>query len=177
MEKQKILTGNKVNGRKKIRMAVQSTAIMLVACAVLMVMVYPLIYTVLNSLKSFEDFSSHPQYSFPKALYFENYTRVFENNFVRYFGNGDCGFGCCIYGCACSDGGFCNFKAAVPRTEKDGSFFPARTDDTISGSTASAFPDVLKDGNTEYVFLSGASAGGVRTAIFNPAVSCILFPV
>ena len=51
MEKQKILTGNKVNGRKKIRMAVQSTAIMLVACAVLMVMVYPLIYTVLNSLK------------------------------------------------------------------------------------------------------------------------------
>lgn len=87
MEKQKILTGNKVNGRKKIRMAVQSTAIMLVACAVLMVMVYPLIYTVLNSLKSFEDFSSHPQYSFPKALYFENYTRVFENNFVRYFGN------------------------------------------------------------------------------------------
>ena len=65
----------------------QNTLAMLAACIVLTLMVYPLIYTVLNSLKSFEDFSSHPQYSLPKALYFENYTKVFENNFVRYFGN------------------------------------------------------------------------------------------
>lgn len=87
MENQKILTGSGASGKKKVRKAVQNTLAMLAACIVLTLMVYPLIYTVLNSLKSFEDFSSHPQYSLPKALYFENYTKVFENNFVRYFGN------------------------------------------------------------------------------------------
>lgn len=56
MENQKILTGSGASGKKKVRKAVQNTLAMLAACIVLTLMVYPLIYTVLNSLKSFEDF-------------------------------------------------------------------------------------------------------------------------
>lgn len=72
---------------KPIRYYLINTLIMLIAVLVLILFVYPIIYTIINSLKTYEDFVAKPQYSFPTDIYWGNYTRVWENNFVRYFFN------------------------------------------------------------------------------------------
>ena len=52
-----------------------------------MLFVYPLIYTVINSLKTYEDFTGNPQYALPAKLYFGNFIKVFQSDFARYFFN------------------------------------------------------------------------------------------
>ena len=64
-----------------------NAAVMLVALAVLVVFVYPIIYTIINSFKTYDDFLANPQYSLPAEFYFGNYSRVAENDFGRYFFN------------------------------------------------------------------------------------------
>ena len=53
----------------------------------LLLFVYPLIYTILGSLKTYDDFISSPQYAFPIKLYWGNYVKVFANDFLKYFMN------------------------------------------------------------------------------------------
>lgn len=65
----------------------KNVLITLISVLVLMLFVYPLIYTVINSLKTYDDFVGHPQYALPEALTWENYKKVFQSNFLRYFLN------------------------------------------------------------------------------------------
>lgn len=62
-------------------------AITLIAIVLLILFLYPLIYTILGSLKTYEDFISSPQYALPIKLYWGNYVKVFANDFLRYFVN------------------------------------------------------------------------------------------
>lgn len=62
-------------------------AITLIAIVLLLLFVYPLMYTILGSLKTYEDFISSPQYALPVKLYWGNYVKVFENDFLKYFIN------------------------------------------------------------------------------------------
>ena len=65
----------------------RNVLVTLISVLVLMLFVYPLVYTVLNSLKTYDDFVSNPQYALPKLLTWENYEKVFRSNFLRYFLN------------------------------------------------------------------------------------------
>lgn len=66
---------------------VGNVAITLIAIVLLLLFVYPLIYTILGSLKTYDDFISSPQYAFPIKLYWGNYVKVFANDFLKYFMN------------------------------------------------------------------------------------------
>ena len=61
--------------------------VILLSLIVLVFFVYPIFYTIINSFKTYDEFVSNPQYSLPTSLYFDNYKRVFESNFLRYFMN------------------------------------------------------------------------------------------
>lgn len=65
----------------------KNVLITLISILVLVLFVYPLVYTVINSLKTYDDFVGHPQYALPEALTWENYKKVFQSNFLRYFLN------------------------------------------------------------------------------------------
>lgn len=65
----------------------KNALVTLISVLVLVLFVYPLVYTVLNSLKTYDDFVSNPQYALPKLLTWENYEKVFRSNFLRYFLN------------------------------------------------------------------------------------------
>ena len=51
----------------------KNALVTLISVLVLVLFVYPLVYTVLNSLKTYDDFVSNPQYALPKLLTWENY--------------------------------------------------------------------------------------------------------
>lgn len=61
--------------------------ITLTAIVLLILFVYPLVYTILGSLKTYEDFISSPQYALPVKVYWGNFVKVFDNDFFRYFIN------------------------------------------------------------------------------------------
>lgn len=61
--------------------------IFIIAVIVLIIFVYPLVYTFINSFKSYEDFAQNPQYALPQKIYLGNYAKVIKNNFGRYFIN------------------------------------------------------------------------------------------
>lgn len=65
----------------------KNALVTLISVLVLVLFVYPLVYTILNSLKTYDDFVSNPQYALPKLLTWENYEKVFRSNFLRYFLN------------------------------------------------------------------------------------------
>ena len=46
----------------------KNALVTLISALVLVLFVYPLVYTVLNSLKTYDDFVSNPQYALPKLL-------------------------------------------------------------------------------------------------------------
>lgn len=73
--------------KKTVKDIVFKTVFSVVGLLVLTIFVYPLIYTVINSLKTYEDFSHNPQYAFPTKVYFGNYLKVLQNDFGRYFFN------------------------------------------------------------------------------------------
>ena len=75
--------------RKKIskKRAAGNVAITLLSMLLLLIFVYPLVYTIFGSLKTYEEFISSPQYALPVKLYWGNYVKVFENNFFKYFIN------------------------------------------------------------------------------------------
>lgn len=58
-----------------------------IALVVLALFVYPLIYTITNSLKTFQDFAQNPQFALPVEIFFGNYLKVFESSFALYFFN------------------------------------------------------------------------------------------
>lgn len=72
---------------KPVKFYIGNIAIMLVALIVLVFFVYPIIYTIINSFKTYDDFLANPQYALPTEFYFGNYARVAENSFGRYFIN------------------------------------------------------------------------------------------
>ena len=72
---------------KPAKFYIGNIAIMLVALIVLVFFVYPIIYTIINSFKTYDDFLANPQYALPTEFYFGNYARVAENSFGRYFIN------------------------------------------------------------------------------------------
>ena len=72
---------------KPVKFYIGNIAIMLVAIIVLVFFVYPIIYTIINSFKTYDDFLANPQYALPTEFYFGNYARVAENSFGRYFIN------------------------------------------------------------------------------------------
>lgn len=67
--------------------AVGNILITLMAIVLLILFVYPLVYTILGSLKTYEEFISSPQYAFPVKVYWGNFVKVFENDFFKYFIN------------------------------------------------------------------------------------------
>lgn len=72
---------------KPAKFYIGNIAVMLVALIVLVFFVYPIIYTIINSFKTYDDFLANPQYALPTEFYFGNYARVAENSFGRYFIN------------------------------------------------------------------------------------------
>lgn len=66
---------------------IKNVVITILSVLVLLLFVYPLIYTVINSLKTYEEFTARPQYSFPLKIYFGNFLKVFQSNFAQYFFN------------------------------------------------------------------------------------------
>lgn len=73
--------------KKPFAIHVQDIVVSLIALFVLLVAVYPLVYTIINSLKSYEQFVSTPQYSLPDQVFLGNYTRVVQSKFHLYFIN------------------------------------------------------------------------------------------
>lgn len=82
-----LLRTNPLTGRRSLTHSLKGSLTVLFALLALVLFVYPLIYTIIGSLKTYEDFVSSPQYALPSVLYFGNYVKVFENNFLRYFVN------------------------------------------------------------------------------------------
>lgn len=77
--------------RKRYKSALGKRAkqavITILSVLVFLLFVYPLIYTIINSLKTYDDFISNPQYALPKELYLGNFVKVFQSNFAQYFLN------------------------------------------------------------------------------------------
>ena len=65
----------------------KAAVVTLISVFVLILFVYPLVYTILNSLKTYDDFVSTPQYALPTEIFWGNYAKVFQSNFMRYFFN------------------------------------------------------------------------------------------
>ena len=69
--------------RKTISVCINILAIVLALCAA-----YPLIYTVLSSFKTLEEFQTLPSYSFPKSFYLDNFKEVLTKSSIpTYFLN------------------------------------------------------------------------------------------
>lgn len=66
---------------------IRNVMVTIVSVLVFLLFVYPLIYTVLNSLKTYDDFTSSPQYALPAKVFFGNFVKVFQSDFIRYFIN------------------------------------------------------------------------------------------
>ena len=66
---------------------IRNVMVTVVSVLVFLLFVYPLIYTVLNSLKTYDDFTSSPQYALPAKVFFGNFVKVFQSDFIRYFIN------------------------------------------------------------------------------------------
>lgn len=77
----------RIRRRRPWQFYCKAAVITLVSAIVLVVFVYPLVYTVLNSLKTYDDFGSSPQYALPREIFWGNYETVFRSNFMRYFLN------------------------------------------------------------------------------------------
>ena len=67
--------------------SIKNIVVTVLSLLVFLLFVYPLIYTVINSLKTYEDFTGNPQYALPAKLYFGNFIKVFQSDFARYFFN------------------------------------------------------------------------------------------
>ena len=50
--------------------SIKNIVVTVLSLLVFLLFVYPLIYTVINSLKTYEDFTGNPQYALPAKLYF-----------------------------------------------------------------------------------------------------------
>lgn len=78
--------GKKVYKRTAGRL-MKKIIITMLSLLVFLLFVYPLIYTIINSLKTYEDFTSSPQYALPTKIFLGNFVKVFKSNFVQYFLN------------------------------------------------------------------------------------------
>lgn len=72
---------------KTAKQRVKNIIVTILSAVVFLLLVYPLIYTVINSLKTYDDFISHPQYALPVKVYLGNFVKVFQSNFAQYFLN------------------------------------------------------------------------------------------
>ena len=67
---------------------IMTIVIYIIAAFLLLIMVYPLFYTIMSSFKTAEEFRTKPQYSLPASLYLGNIKYVLlESNIPRYFLN------------------------------------------------------------------------------------------
>lgn len=82
MKHREIIFHKKSTGKR-----VKNIIITIVSLVVFLLFVYPLIYTIINSLKTYEDFTSTAQYALPTKIYFGNYAKVFQSDFLQYFIN------------------------------------------------------------------------------------------
>lgn len=73
--------------RKIVAKWVKNGVVLVISLLVFLIFVYPLIYTLINSLKTYDDFTHSPQYALPAKLYFGNFVKVFQSDFARYFLN------------------------------------------------------------------------------------------
>lgn len=73
--------------RKPIKNLPSKIVVAVISLVTLVVFVYPLVYTIINSLKTYDEFVSTPQFSLPSKIYWGNYVTVAKNNFARYFLN------------------------------------------------------------------------------------------
>lgn len=78
------IKGNKNYNLKRI---LSSVTIYVLAIVLLIIFTYPLVYTIVNSLKTYDDFIMNPQYALPEHIHINNYIKVAQNNFARYFMN------------------------------------------------------------------------------------------
>lgn len=78
--------GKKVYKRTAGRL-MKKIIITMLSLLVFLLFVYPLIYTIINSLKTYEDFTSSPQYALPTKIFLGNFVKVFKSNFAQYFLN------------------------------------------------------------------------------------------
>ncbi len=69
------------------RKLMKNIIVTILSLLVFLLFVYPLIYTIINSLKTYEDFTASPQYALPAKIFFGNFVKVFQSNFVQYFLN------------------------------------------------------------------------------------------
>ena len=67
--------------------SIKNIVVTVLSLLVFLLFVYPLIYTVINSLKTYEDFTGDSEYALPAKLYFGNFIKVFQSDFARYFFN------------------------------------------------------------------------------------------
>lgn len=74
-------------GKRSMKKQIRNVMVTVVSVLVFLLFVYPLIYTVLNSLKTYDDFTSSPQYALPAKVFFGNFVKVFQSDFIRYFIN------------------------------------------------------------------------------------------
>lgn len=74
-------------GKRSMKKQIRNVMVTVVSVLVFLLFVYPLIYTVLNSLKTYDDFTSSPQYAMPVKVFFGNFIKVFQSDFIRYFIN------------------------------------------------------------------------------------------
>ena len=74
-------------GKRSMKKQIRNVMVTVVSVLVFLLFVYPLIYTVLNSLKTYDDFTSSPQYALPAKMFFGNFVKVFQSDFIRYFIN------------------------------------------------------------------------------------------
>lgn len=74
-------------GKRSMKKQIRNVMVTIVSVLVFLLFVYPLIYTVLNSLKTYDDFTSSPQYALPAKVFFGNFVKVFQSDFIRYFIN------------------------------------------------------------------------------------------
>ena len=74
-------------GKRSMKKQIRNVMVTVVSVLVFLLFVYPLIYTVLKSLKTYDDFTSSPQYALPAKVFFGNFVKVFQSDFIRYFIN------------------------------------------------------------------------------------------
>ena len=74
-------------GKRSMKKQIRNVMVTVVSVLVFLLFVYPLIFTVLNSLKTYDDFTSSPQYALPAKVFFGNFVKVFQSDFIRYFIN------------------------------------------------------------------------------------------
>lgn len=73
--------------KRSLNRKIKNVVITVLSFLVFLLFVYPLIYTLINSLKTYDDFTSAPQYALPGKVFFGNFVKVFQSDFIRYFLN------------------------------------------------------------------------------------------